>query len=123
MSMSAPLTSLNVAVANLDLLKAMIEAMGQRNVCYDLISKPWSKMTMPQKSVGGAINVLDIIAEARYPLNKRRYSRDLARLIIMNLGGHFSSKVVSNGDRAYHLKHRAILVLGTQGDLGTTSIV
>jgi hypothetical protein len=67
-------------------------------------------MMMPQKSADGAINVLVILAEARYPLNKRRLSRDLAKLIRMNLGDHISSKVISNGDRAYHLKRRVISV-------------
>jgi hypothetical protein len=100
--------SLNTVVTNLDLLKARVEAMGQRNVCYDLISKPQHEMMMPQKSANGAINVMDILVEARYPLNMRRCTRDLDELIIMNIGDHISSKVVSNGDRAYHHKRRVI---------------
>jgi hypothetical protein len=35
-------------------------------------------------------NVLDILAEARYPLNKRRYPWDLVELIRMNLGDDIS---------------------------------
>jgi hypothetical protein len=79
-------------------------------------------MSMPQKSAN-AINVLDILAEVRYPLSKRRCPRDLAEPIRMNLGDHINSKVVNNGDHAYHPNRWVISVWGTQGDLRTTSIM
>jgi hypothetical protein len=65
--MGAPTTSLDMAVANLELLRATIEAMSQRNMRYNLISKPSAQVTTPQKSTDGTTNVRDMFAEARYP--------------------------------------------------------
>ncbi|CAO2141470.1 unnamed protein product [Urochloa humidicola] len=119
MSASAPAASLDAAVADLELLKARVEAMGQRNVRYGLISKPATETT-PQKSAAGATKQLDILVEARNPLNKRSSPRDLAELIGMHREDG-SSESISNGDGTHQL--RVISVWGTGGDLGTTSIV
>lgn len=108
--MSTPAASLDAAVANLELLKARFEAIGQRNVRYGLISKPAVPETTPHKSATGATKALDILVEARHPLNKRSCPRDLAQLI-------------SNGDGAHHHQLRVISVWGTRGDLGAKSIV
>jgi hypothetical protein len=72
MMMNMPAASLDETITNLEQLKATVEAMVQRNMCYRLISMSLTQMTTPQKSTNRATNVLDILAEARYSFNKRR---------------------------------------------------
>ncbi|WVZ98179.1 hypothetical protein U9M48_043648 [Paspalum notatum var. saurae] len=112
---SAPAASLDSAVADLELLKARVEAMGQRNMRYGLSSSSSSRPAETTKLAEARETLqLDILAEARYPLNKKTSPKDLAEMI---------SRKADDGLVPQLQQLQVISVWGTRGDLGTRSIV
>ncbi|KAJ1264138.1 hypothetical protein BS78_09G239700 [Paspalum vaginatum] len=113
---SAAAASLDSAVADLELLKARVEAMGQRNMRYGLGSSSSSRPAETTKlAEARATPQLDILAEARNALNKKTSPKDLAEMI---------SRKADDGLVAPQLQQlQVISVWGTRGGLGTTSVV
>lgn len=107
---AAPAVALNEAVESIELLKARVEAMGQRNMRYSHISGPSSKSDVKMHQPTGVVNAtaFDILLNARSDMMKQRGLVDLVKLI-------------SKKDSA--LERQVISVWGTASNFGMASIV
>lgn len=88
MPAAAPWEDLDAAVANLEQLKARVEAMGHRNLRYNRIGDPGCKPVeqMHQQAVANAMVVPSISVTAADAAKKKSSRMDLVTLIINKKG-------------------------------------
>lgn len=117
--LAEPSTNLDIAVADIELLKARVEAMGQRNLRYSRIGHSGPPAEQPAElhqqpaAVGNAAAASDILATVRGAA--RIHSKQVGLSRQVGLVELFNKK---KNDGALQV----VSVLGTRGDLGVMSI-
>ncbi|RLM73812.1 hypothetical protein C2845_PM15G10440 [Panicum miliaceum] len=109
MKAAALAVALNEAVASIELLKARVEAMGERNMRYSHISGPSSKPDVKMHQPTGVVNAtsFDILLNVRSDMMKQCGLVDLRKLISKKDGE----------------LHQVISVWGTARNFGMASII
>ncbi|CAL4986711.1 unnamed protein product [Urochloa decumbens] len=84
MPSAAPGADLDAAVTDIEVLKARLEAMGQRNLCYNRIADTGSKPTgLTYQQAATNVTTSDILVMVKEVMEKKKHSKrvDLAMLI------------------------------------------